>query len=378
MPLRCLWLAKGLGRGGVERLLVDMLPLVDSDAFEVDVAYQLPWKDDHHRELEELGNSVTCLGQRGTSQLRLATALRQHLVHNRYDIVHSHSPIPGSMARLVRPRHGGPAIIHTEHNMWDRYRWPTRLLNSATYHLNQSVIAVSDSVANTIKPVLSWRAPEVQTVHHGTVLTSIRRYRDDERADRRRSIGLPPTGFVIGQVANFTPKKDHRNLLQALTGPGLIEQATVALIGLGPLESELRREARDLGLESRVFFLGSRDDVFELLPIFDSFCLSSRYEGLPISLVEAMATGLPCVATAVGGIPEVLEDGVNGYLAPPGDPLALRTAIERVMSDPDEAARLGVRARQRAESLDLGNAVVQLEELYHQALDPARRVRDRA
>ena len=114
------------------------------------------------------------------------------------------------------------------------------------------------------------------------------------------------------------------------------------LVGLGPLEDDLRALAVELGIGDRVRFPGSRDDVFALLPAFDAFVLSSRFEGLPIALLEAMATGVAPVATRVGGIPEVVTDGRDGLLVEPGDPAALAGALDRILGDDALRDRLGV------------------------------------
>jgi glycosyltransferase involved in cell wall biosynthesis len=370
---RCLWLTKGLGRGGVERLLVDMYPLVDPTRFSVDVAYILPWKNNYHQTLVELGADVRCLGGGRSGDPRWLPRLRRLLIDGRYDIVHSHAPLPGVAARTLPLSGDRPAIVHTEHNMWDRYRRPTRFLNSVTYGRNQQVIAVSDSVAATIRPGGEGRHVPVRTVLHGTVLGSVGTWQPegDGRAERRAQLGLPADSFLIGNVANFTAKKDHGNLLRALAGPGAISRAHLALVGLGPLESELRRTVETLGIGNRVTFLGSRDDVFDLLPLFDLFCLSSEFEGFPIALVEAMATGLPCVSTAVGGVPEILVDRANGLLVPARDHDALRQAIETLIDDPDLARRCGAGANQSAQQLDLRVAVRSLEAVYDEALSRA-------
>jgi glycosyltransferase involved in cell wall biosynthesis len=367
---RCLWLTKGLGRGGVERLLVDMLPLVDRARYAVDVAYVLPWKDNYRRAIEEQGALVHCLGSHRAGDPRWVYRLRQLIERRSYDVIHTHAPVPAIAVRLLTMTSSQrPVIVHTEHNLWDRYRRATRLANSATYHRNGAVIAVSDNVARSIRPWPPGRAPSVRTVHHGTVLTSVRSWPPEDRRARRRSLGLPDDGFVIGNVGNFTAKKDHRSLLAALAGDGPIAGAHLALVGLGPLEGELRQAAAELGVAERTTFLGSRDDVFELLPLFDLFCVSSQYEGFPIALVEAMASGLACVATSVGGIPEIVEDGRNGLLVEARDPAALRAAIERMMLDADLARRCGREARVAAERLDLRHAVRQLEAAYQEALE---------
>ena len=129
---------------------------------------------------------------------------------------------------------------------------------------------------------------------------------------------------MVGTVGNFTAKKDQATLLRALAELSPAGRDVVAvLVGLGPLEEELRALAVELGIGGRVRFPGSRDDVFALLPAFDVFVLSSRFEGLPIALLEAMATGVAPVATRVGGIPEVITDGQDGLLVDPGDPATL-------------------------------------------------------
>jgi glycosyltransferase involved in cell wall biosynthesis len=345
-----------------------MYPLIDRERFEVDVAYVLPWKDNYHQPLEKAGATVTCLGSRRPGDPRWVARLAGLLAKGRYDLVHTHAPVPAIAARLLSLGFSECALVHTEHNMWDRYRAPTRLANSLTYGRNSGVIAVSDCVRETINPWPAWRKPTVETVHHGTVLESVRAFTPEEVRGRRDALGLSADRFLIGNVGNFTAKKDHRSLLQALDGDGPVADAHLVLIGLGPLQDELEQLTVDLGIADRVTFLGSRDDVFELLPLLDLFAVSSQFEGFPIALVEAMATGLPCVATAVGGIPEIIDDGTTGLLVPAGDPAALRAAIERMITTPNLTASCGSAAREAAERLDLRNAVSALQEIYAAAL----------
>ncbi len=115
-------------------------------------------------------------------------------------------------------------------------------------------------------------------------------------------------------------------------------------------------------------FTGLRDDVYDLLPAFDVFALSSDFEGLPIAMLEAMASGIACVATSVGGIPEVVTDGDDGFLVPCGDTSAFATRLDKVLADPELAAALGERASQRAASLDLTGAVRRAEATYERVL----------
>ncbi len=368
MSTRCLWLTKGLGRGGVERLMLDMYPLVDRERFEVDVAYVLPNKTDYHAPLAAHGAAVHRLADTGDHPLAWVRALRSLLRNGAYDVVHTHAPVPAVAARLLAGRRSGPVFVHTEHNMWDRYKPATRILNAATYGRNAQVIAVSDTVAGTIRPWRVTHEPTVETVLHGTVLDSVTSYTPEERTRRRQALGIPVDRFVIGTVGNFTPKKDHASLLAAMAGEGPISSAHLVLIGLGPLEDDLRARCEALGISDRVTFLGSRDDVFEVLPLFDLFCLSSRFEGFPISLVEAMATGLACVATRAGGIAEIMIDEHNGLLVDPGQPAQLGAAIDRMITEPELAERCAKEARLSGERLDLREAVATMQSLYLRAL----------
>jgi len=252
--------------------------------------------------------------------------------------------------------------------VWDRYRWPTYAANAATYGRNDAAIAVSDGVAASIAPP-RWlpRAhyPTTETLLHGVDVDDAR-LGAAARADARRRLDLPDDAPVIGNVANLTPKKDHANLLAAVERlraehPRLV----VVLIGSGPLEAELHQQVVQRGLGEHVRFLGMRDDVLDLLPALDVFVLSSRFEGLPISMLEAMASEVACVVTSVGGIPEAVDDGEEGLLVPPGDSDALAVALGRVLSDSDLRHRLGVAARKRVtRDFSIDRAVRTLEERY--------------
>ena len=208
---------------------------------------------------------------------------------------------------------------------------------------------------------------------HGIDTGTLRPADDESRRAARATLGLEPDAPVIGTVGNFTVKKDQATLLAAaarLTGehPGL----RVVLVGSGPLEDELRAHARRLGIEDATVFAGSRDDVFALLPAFDLFTLSSRFEGLPIALLEAMACGVPPVVTRVGGIPEVVTDGRDGVLVDPGDSEGLATALGKLLADPTRRRELAGHATERAAAFDLAHAVRRIEAVYDRALTATR------
>ena len=368
---RVLWLAKGLGRGGAEQLLVNCARHIDTSRFDIEVAYVLPGKDALAAALEQAGLRVHCLGGApgtpGRADPRWPWRLHRLLAERRYGLVHSHMPVPATAARLLALGRGAPRLVHTEHNVWERYRTATRWANAWTYRRNDAVIAVSRAVAATIPAGRRRPGDWVSVVHHGPDLTGAPTG-PRARAEARAALGLPGDAVVIGSVGNLTPKKDQATLLGAYAALRREHpRARLVLVGAGPLDGPLRARAAELGLDD-VVFTGSRPDVPALLAGLDVFTLSSRQEGLPVALMEAMTSGLPSVVTRVGGMPEVLDDGEQGYLVPPGDPLALGAALGRLAGDAALRARLGAAARERSARFDAAGAQQAVEAVYRRVL----------
>jgi glycosyltransferase involved in cell wall biosynthesis len=162
------------------------------------------------------------------------------------------------------------------------------------------------------------------------------------------ALGIPEGAPVIGNVAQLTDHKDQRTLVAAMPRVlSALPEARLVIVGEGELRGALESQVAALGLRPRVSFAGFRDDLDRLLPAFTVFCLSSRLEGLGTSLLDAMAFGRPIVATAAGGIPEAVADGVTGRLAPPGDPEGLASALIEVLRSHELQRRLGEAGRTR-------------------------------
>ncbi|MEO8692729.1 MAG: glycosyltransferase [Acidimicrobiales bacterium] len=364
--VRVLWLTKGLGRGGVERLIASSIRHFDRDRFDVEVAYLLPWKDAFVTDITDAGVPVHCLGTRGWAKVLWPLRLRRLARDQRYDIIHTHMPLSAAIARISLGRR--PRFVHTEHNVWERHRRPSRWANSLTFSRNAAVVAVSTSVAQSIHPPWAAHKPSIEVLLHGINLNEIK-LQSADRAKARDALGLDPTDLVIGTVGNLTRKKNQQMMLHATSVLAeRLPNVRLVLIGAGPLEDNLRHLAERLGIADRAIFAGSRKDVLELLPGLDVFCLSSQFEGLSIALVEAMATGIPCVATAVGGIPEVIEDGVSGLLVAPGATADLVDTLERVLREQSLRTQLGTAGRIRASAFDIGRAARRLQALYEEMM----------
>ena len=356
---------KGLGRGGAEQLLLSGVPYLDTASYRYQFAYLLPWKDSLVPELTGAGFAVHCLeGARGPGW---AGRLRALVRREGIGLVHVHSPVAAAGVRAVAGRR--TRVVYTEHNLWDRYHPATWAANLATFPRNDHVFAVSETVRQSIRypgPLRLLPMPPLETLHHGLDPAALPvPGRDGVRAE----LGIPEDAPVVGSVANFKAAKDHATLLRAAAQVRqAIPSVRFVLVGQGPLEAETRRLAGQLVLDQTVVFAGFRTDATRLMAGFDAFALSSTYEGLPIALIEAMAVGCPAVVTRVGGTPEVVADGVHGFLVPPRDPAALAAGLTRLLGDRALRDGLGEAAAARAQDFDIRTAVRRMEQVYARLL----------
>jgi glycosyltransferase involved in cell wall biosynthesis len=364
MKERVLLLIKGLGRGGAEQLLVSAAPYLDRSRFEYEVAYLLPWKDALVGELQQTSLRVHCLeGARGAGWIR---RLRSLVKEGGFRLVHAHSPYAAIGARLGLPRRGGPKLVYTEHNVWDRYHPATYWANLVTFHRNDHVLTVSDHVRSSIRyprPLRSLRLPRVETRYYGIDRASVARWGTAEGV--REELGIPEGASVVGTVANFKVGKGHMELLEAADRVRrVVPDTRFVLVGQGVLEPAVRSRAAQLGLDGTVVFAGYREDATRIMRAFDLLAIPSQYDGLSIALLEAMSLGKPAVLTRAGGNPEVVDDGEHGLVVPTADPSALADGIVALLQDPTLRQRMGESAKRRAQDFDIRGAVRRTEEVY--------------
>ena len=360
--MRVLWVSKGLGPGGAERLLVASATSRAAD-LEVECAYVLPYKDHLSGALESAGVVTRCL----SSRRRDPTWPRQlvKLVRSgNFDVIHVHSPLPGSVARLAvrsMPRRDRPAVVATEHNTWATHRRPTRLLNRWTSRWNDASFSVTDEVRSSMAGPA---ARDAVTLRHGIDVAALARLTAD-RVPMRAEFGLDPDVIAIGTVANFREQKDYPNLLAAvavLRDRGVHVRAIA--VGQGPLEGEMRRRCHEMGLDDFVTFTGFRDDAASVMAACDVFVLASKWEGLPVAVMEATALGLPLVLTNVGGMAEEFTNDDDALLVAPGDAVALADALELVATKSEVREHLQRASAARAQDFDAARAVPQVEHVY--------------
>lgn len=272
------------------------------------------------------------------------------LRENKIDVLHTHGGIAGFYGRSAARRVRTPAVVHTLHGIhYLHYRNP--FLRRLYVFLERKYSRSTDRLILVCQSDLRQaRRHRLAPEEKMTVILNGTDFRLEVGADgiarRRGELGWLPDRPVIGTVARLHRQKGVVNLLRA--APQILStfpEIKIAVVGDGPQSGSLRREAQRLGLEGRLLFLGERKDAASVMALFDVFVLPSLWEGLPFVLVEAAALGKPIVATAVDGVPEILEDGKTGLLVPPKDPSALADAVIRLLKDKKEAYRLGAMAR---------------------------------
>jgi glycosyltransferase involved in cell wall biosynthesis len=353
---------KGLGPGGAERLVVSAAEVRSPDV-AIDVAYLLPTKNHLVPELESAGARAHLIGgPRGLADPRWVWRLRHLVRRTRPDVVHVHSPAVAALARpVLRLARQRPRLVSTDHNVWRSFRLPTRVLHGLTTPLDDLRLAVSDEVRRS---AWRWAQPRVSVLVHGVPVDRLAA-RSSERDAAREELGIADDAVVVTAVANFREKKDHATLLAAAAeSRRLAPELQFLVVGQGPLEQTIRERHDQLGLGDTVRIVGFHPDPPRVLAASDVFTLTSVHEGLPIALLEAMAIGLPVVVSAVGGIPEVVRDDVEGVLVARRDVDGFARAYSDLAREAERRLRMGKNAASRAHDYDIRRAAEQLEAIY--------------
>ena len=355
--------------GGAENLWLNALRKLDRTRYNV-ITCCIADKGAVGTELEAEGFEVVSLGlMRGKrfdpgAVLAIARLMRGRGV----DILHTHMYHAGLYGRLAallaggrRPKAKVVAMFHSLYATAKPHRvLVNRLLNRATDRL----LAVSDAVREDVLRVEKASPGKVEVLR--AAVDPARFDISVSREEARARIGLAAGDFVIGNVGRLVEEKGHRHLIRAFADMRRAgRDFKLVVAGGGRLMGEMKALAESLGVGEHVMLLGERRDVPELYRAMDVFVMPSVFEAWGLSLIEAMASGLPCVATSVGGMPEILDGGSCGVIVPKGDPGAIADAVGSLSSDPARMTELGARGRARALSLYGSEAMARkLEAVY--------------
>jgi glycosyltransferase involved in cell wall biosynthesis len=342
MKIRVLEVIPTLKRAGAENMVASLVNGLDPNRFETGV---VSLYDPFPGGLDP-GVRVWYLGKRRGLDVRMVPRLASVFREFRPDVVHTHSyvlryTLPA--AWRVRPR----AMVHTIHNLAEQEADRLgRVIQGFAFRHGVAPVAVAAEVARSFRAVYG-REPAA-TIPNGIDTTTF--FLPEARAAWRSAHGFSAADMLIVSVARLEPQKNPLLLIEAFARACA---GHLLMAGGGSLLEAARQRVTQLGIAGRVHFLGVRSDVPELLSACDIFALSSDWEGNPLSVMEAMAAGLPVVATSVGGVPELLDDGAAGVLVPRGDVGALAGALESLVLDAQRRCEIGQAGRERSKRFDV-------------------------
>jgi glycosyltransferase involved in cell wall biosynthesis len=345
---RVMQIALTLAPGGTERLIIDLTERLRSD-FAISVCC-LDEAGSWASELERAGTEVIALHRTSGFHPMLSQRVAQLSERRGVSVLHCHHYSPyvyGQIAALLRR---GVRVIYTEHGRLsdEPASWKRRLVNPLLGRLPAVICAVSEDLKQHMAASGIPR-DRINVIYNGIDPGPPRR--EAERWSVRDRLRISRDALVVGTIARLDPVKDLANLIEAFGL--LIEQvgdSHLVIVGDGPERAALEQRARELGVPGRIHFLGRRDDARALLPVFDVYVNSSITEGISLTILEAMAAELPLVVTRVGGTPEIVAEGENGYLVPARVPEAIARAVGALAADSDRRRRFGVVGRRRVES----------------------------
>jgi glycosyltransferase involved in cell wall biosynthesis len=344
--LHVAYLTAGLADRGYDTLLVagKVARGEESMAFvALERGLRVETLDDLHREVSPFRDARAIL--------RLAGLIRRE----RPTILHTHTAKAGAVGRIAALLAGGarpPVIVHTFHGHVLRgyFSVPAtlgfRTLERWLAKVTTALVAVSPEVRDDLVRLGVAPASKFRVVRLGIELNERVAADVEKRHDTRRLLGLSADAFVVGWIGRMTPVKRTRDVLEAFRG--LLDRdvdAHLLLVGDGPDRKQLERDAHELGIARRCLFVGYQDDVAGFYGAIDVLLLPSANEGTPVSVIEALAAERPAVATRVGGVPDVIRDGVDGYLVAPGDMDGLSERLAALARNPALGAPQGAPGR---------------------------------
>lgn len=371
MSKRVLLVINDLRRAGAETQLVYLATGLDRNRFEPRIVI-LKTENDFEDELLAAGVPVVALGRRSSWDLHVLWRLRRALRAARPDVVHSFLSFANLLTALVAPAAGVRTLILSQRSSYEASLHPFWKRVARWAHRRASHVIVNSEAARREEIAAGFPKGRITCIPNGVPVPA-----QPPQADRA-ALGLP-AGPLVVCVAQFAPEKGHADLIAAWPRvraecPG----AMLALVGDGPLRNATEAQAARLGVAASILFLGFRHPVAPYLAAADVVVQPSRTEGMPNAVLEAMALGKAIVATAVGGVPELIEDGSCGRLVLPDDAAALAGAIAACLAAPAEARALGsAAARRAAQRFSQPKMLEATAEIYGSVLATAGRKRRR-
>jgi glycosyltransferase involved in cell wall biosynthesis len=364
----------GIGLGGVTNIVYNFLKFLPKDKYDLFLCTlrqpsdQTPGRELRAKLFRDLGVHITCFDQ-DKNKFKVVGALSQWLIDNSIDILHTHSYKPNLYGRLAgvlcKPR-GLKIVSHYQNGYDDKWNKDQSLIYDQLFHpFTERCIACSDWVRDHVANRVGIPAKSITVIPNG--VDEVFFSSQPDSVEVKNELNIPLRKKVVGIVGRISEQKGQDDFLHAAKIIQASHPDTVFLIvGSGKDEKieNLRQLTRKLNIEHSVFFLGHYCDMPKLYSVLDVLVISSRWEGFVLTLTEAMACGKPVVATNVGGAPNVIVSGENGFLVPPNAPKEIASNVTQLLTHPELARTFGDRGREKARLYSWKNLVKQVDQVY--------------
>jgi glycosyltransferase involved in cell wall biosynthesis len=356
-------LVEELTIGGLEKILTSIVLNLDKKKYNVSV-WCLREGGFFANKLVKEGIDVKILNiltsRNPLSIYKLYNLLKIH----KFDIIHTHAYSAGTIGRISAFLAGVPVIISHNHSVYDYYNRYYHFVEWLLSLITDRVICISDIVNRFANETQRINAKKLITIHNG--MDSEYAVSEKRISGLRKKLDIPADHSVICTIAHM---EEHKGIKYLLESASLLLQSrndvSFLIVGEGTLKEDLRKLCVVLKIEKNVIFAGERSDIPEILSLSDIFVLPSLREGLPLTILEAMACGKPVIATNVGGIPEVVKDGVSGILVSPKDPEDLHSAMNELLDNREKLKKMGYNGKRVCnESFDSKTMIGKIENLY--------------
>ena len=365
--IKILHLVEDLKIGGLERVIESIVTGLDKDRYDAEV-WCLAHGGEIAEELIDRGVSVKILGMKSYYNPLRIIALSRLIREKGVEILHTHGYFASTFGRLAAILARVPVIITHVHSTYYGYSKRNLLIERFLSFFTDKIVCVSVAVQKFVLEVEGINEKKPLVIYNGVEDMGVREAKSEVS---RKSFGISDSKIVVITVASLTPHKGHGVLIDAMH---ILTQAyqnlRLLIVGDGPLRNDLAEYVMRLDLSRNIVFTGLKRDIYSLLRLSDIFVLPSlEREGLGIAMIEAMACGLPVIGTRLGGIPEVIEENVNGFLVTPGNPEELAVAIEKLISDKTARERMGRMGRKIFEKkFTVTKMTESIESLYDELL----------
>lgn len=371
--IKILYVISRLAKAGTEKHLLNLVSGLDKDKFEISVCclFEIGYALE---TLNRINCKVICLQRKNIYDLRILFDLYRLIKNNKYEIVHTYLFGFHYLANIPAKIAGVPLTISSRRELAKWKKFHHRCLENIGNLFTDRVIACSNAVKEFALKTENLSLHKVVVIYNGINVDEF--LPSPKNNQILQEFGLGKASKIVGMVANFSLEKNHRAMLEAIVKvKEKFPLIKCLLVGDGPLKKEIEGRVGKLELKENVFFASQRDDINQILSVMDIFVLTSLCEGLPNAILEAMGCGLAVVATNVGGVPEVVEDGRSGILVEPTNHIQVAKAVIKLLENEDLRLSLGRRGREIIENrFNFKKMVQEYEDFYGRQIEEQRRI----